>query len=143
MLMVRRYENDPFAELKSLQREMNRLFNGYATGPSDDYPAVNIWSSAEEVLVTAELPGFALDDISITVKNNYLTIEGERKPQKMEEGVKCHRCERGSGRFLRSFTLPYEAEADKVKATYRDGVLTIRAPRAEHSKPRQIKITAD
>jgi len=141
-MMIRRYESNPFAEMRSLQQEMNRLFNGYATEPSEDYPAVNIWSNASDILVTAELPGFELEDINITVKNNHLTLEGERKTPPVEDGVKCHRCERGSGRFLRSFTLPYEAEVDQVAATYRNGILTIKLPRAEHSKPRQIKISA-
>jgi len=142
-MLVRRYATDPFAELRSLQQEMNRVFNGYTAGPIDDFPTVNIWSNANEVIVTAELPGLELEDINIMVKNNHLTLEGERKPHKVEEGVKCHRCERGAGHFLRSFTLPYEAEVDKVSATYRNGILTIKLPRAEHSKPKQIKISVD
>ena len=142
-MLLRRYERNPFAELRSLQEEMNRLFSGYSTGIEEEYPALNIWSNADEVIVTAELPGLELDDINITVKGNYMSIGSERKAVELDKNVKCHRRERASGSFVRSFTLPYEADTEKIVATYKNGILTVKLPRAESSKAKQIKVLAE
>ncbi len=131
----------PVRELERLHREMDRLFNVHAA-EAETYPAVNIWSSNDEVVVTAELPGVEPKDIDIAVSGNQLTLKGERKAAEMAQDVVCHRCERGMGSFMRTISLPFDVEADKVCATSKNGVLTIKLPRAEATKPRKISITA-
>jgi HSP20 family protein len=133
----------PFAELRSLQREMNRLFDGYDSGTAiSRFPALNVWSNGENVVVTAELPGMDAADIDINVVNNQLTIKGERAEDKPAKEAVCHRCERGSGTFVRTVRLPFAVEGDKVSAQYDKGVLTITLPRSEATKPKRIEIKA-
>lgn len=131
----------PFAELRSLQREINRLFDGTDSGTAmSRFPALNVWGNPENVVVTAELPGLEIDDLDIQVINNQLTIKGERKGDKPAENAVCHRCERDAGKFVRTVRLPYAVESDKVTATYENGVLTVTMPRHEATKPKRIEI---
>lgn len=131
----------PFDELRSLQREMNRLFDGYEGGTSmSRFPALNVWGNEENVIVTAELPGLDIEDLDINVVNNQLTIKGERKAEQPAEGAVCHRNERSAGSFVRTVRLPYAIDGDKVAAQYEKGVLTVTMPRHEQTKPRQIEI---
>ncbi|NLX24528.1 MAG: Hsp20/alpha crystallin family protein [Lentisphaerae bacterium] len=133
----------PFAELRSLQREMNRLFDGYDNGIAmTRFPALNVWGNAENVIVTAELPGMEIDQLEINVVNNQLSIQGERKAEKPADNAVCHRTERGTGKFMRTVRLPYEVENGKATAKYENGVLTVVLPRHEASKPKRIKIKA-
>ena len=133
----------PFSELRSLQREMNRLFDGYDGGVSmSRFPALNVWGDEENVIVTAELPGMEPDNIELHVVNNQLTIKGERNAEEPAEEAVCHRCERGSGSFARTVRLPYAVEGDKVSAVYDQGVLSITLPRSEATKPKRIEIKA-
>lgn len=131
----------PFGELRSLQREMNRLFDGYDSGTAmSRFPALNVWGNADNVVVTAELPGLQVDDLDLSVVNNQLTITGERKGDKPAEDSVCHRCERATGSFTRTVRLPFAVENDKVAAAYENGVLTITLPRHEATKPKRIEI---
>ena len=131
----------PFAEMRSLQREMNRLFDGYEGGaPMSRFPALNVWGNDESVVVTAELPGLEIEDIDISVVNNQLTIKGVRKADKPAENTVCHRTERAAGNFVRTVRLPFTVENDKVEAKYDKGVLTITLPRHEATKPKRIQI---
>lgn len=131
----------PFGELRSLQREMNRLFDGYDSGTAiSRYPALNMWGNADQVIVCAELPGMQIEDLDLSVVNNQLTIKGERKSDRPAEDAVCHRTERGTGTFVRTVRLPYAIENSKVSATYVDGVLTITMPRQEATKPKRIEI---
>jgi HSP20 family protein len=133
---------DSFSDIRQLQREMNRLFEG-AWRSEETYPAVDAWANGEEVVVKAEVPGVNPEDIDVTVKDRTLTIQGERKPYSMADDVVCHRAERETGQFVRSFSLPFEVESDRVSAQCRQGVLTVTLPRAEASKPRQIAVQAE
>ena len=132
---------DPFSELRSLQREMNRLFEGTGRAGSE-YPLLNVWSNSDDVVVTAELPGVAPADLDIQVVRDQLTLTGERKADAPSEDVVCHRSERGSGRFARTVRLPFAVEQEKVSAKCEKGVLTIRLPRSEATKPKTIQIEA-
>ena len=133
----------PFGELRSLQREMNRLFDGYDGGTSiSRFPALNVWGNSDQVVVNAELPGLQIEDIDLNVVNNQLTIKGERKSDKPAEDAVCHRNERGVGSFVRTVRLPFAVENDKVSAKYEDGVLSIALPRQEATKPKRIEIKA-
>lgn len=134
----------PWREMERMCREMNRLFADSPTGfggyAARGYPAMNIWTNENGVIVTAELPGVKAEDIEVSVVNDTLTLTGERKPEEPGEEVTYHRRERGAGRFTRSFQLPYQIEAGKVEAKFAKGVLHIMLPRAEADKPRKIAV---
>lgn len=136
------YGGGPLGELRRLQREMDRVF-GDIRSESEAFPAVNIWSSKDAIVVTAELPGMDPKAIGLTVKGDLLTLHGERRADPETEGVICHRSERWSGSFARTLRLPYEVDQDKIQAKYVGGVLTITLPRSEASRPRQIAIKAE
>ena len=131
----------PFGELRSLQREMNRLFDGYDGGATvSRFPALNVWGNSDRVVVMAELPGLDAKDLDISVVNNQLTIKGDRKSDKPAEDAVCHRCERDYGKFVRTVRLPFAVENGKVSAQYENGVLTVSMPRHEATKPKRIEI---
>jgi HSP20 family protein len=131
----------PFEELRGLQREMNRLFEGYDNGTSlSRFPALNVWGNAEQVMVTAELPGLEIEDLDLSVANNQLTIKGDRKSEKPADDAVCHRNERSFGAFVRTVKLPFAVENDRIAAKYENGVLTVIMPRHEASKPKRIEI---
>jgi HSP20 family protein len=131
-------------EMERLRQEMNRLFDqadrGAGTGVISGYPAMNIWSDAEGVVVTAELPGVDLDALDIAVQANTLTLKGNRERPELGDEVVVHRQERSYGQFRRMLQLPFEVEAANVEAAYENGVLRITLPRAESAKPRKIEV---
>lgn len=137
---------DPFRELTLAQNRINHVladaFTGTGTEAFDFLPAVDIRTGADHSLVIeADLPGMAKDAISVHVENRTLTIKGERKREIVEDDRKgIHRAERVFGSFVRAFTLPDSADASKVKADYKDGVLTVTVPVAEQAKPRSIEV---
>jgi HSP20 family protein len=133
---------DPFRELHRMQREMSRLFDGAGDGAAD-YPTVNLWSSVDEAVVTAELPGVEPTDLNLTVQGDLLVLEGERKADVPPEKATLLRSERTAGRFHRTVRLPFEVEADKVKAKVEHGLAQITLPRKESTKPRRIAIAAE
>lgn len=132
--------NDPFALMRSMMRDVDR-FTPSRTAQSV-FPAVNVWQGDDAVAVTAELPGVDAADIDISVKNNVLTLSGERKVPTLPEGAKWHRSERGYGNFTRSIKLPFAATDDKVEARMANGVLRIVIGRPEEDKPKKIEIKA-
>jgi HSP20 family protein len=122
---------------------MNRVFDGYSpirTRVAPSYPALNIWSSEEGLVVNAEVPGIDVEDIEISVVGETLTLNGARKSEDLEEGVRYHRQERGYGKFNRSVELPFPVDIDKVEATFKNGVLQISLPRSEADKPKKIVV---
>ncbi|HEX9988100.1 MAG TPA: Hsp20/alpha crystallin family protein [Chloroflexia bacterium] len=129
-------------DLMSLQDEMNRML-GRGRGAETwgaAYPAVNVWTSEESVVVTAELPGVSMEELDISVVGDTLTIRGTRNPEQLKEGESFHRRERGHGKFVRVVQLPFRIEADEVSATLRNGTLNITLPRANADRPRKIQI---
>jgi len=132
-------------EMDRLQREMNRLFDEFypSRRPVGGYPAVNLWVGENEQVVTAELPGINLNDLEINVLGTSLTITGERSTDDLPEDAELHRRERLFGKFSRTIELPYPVEAGKVEANIKDGVLTLRIPKAEAHRPKTIKISAN
>ncbi len=138
---------NPWDESSLWRREfMNRLLSDWLgvmeDRPAPTYPAMNVWMNEEGAIITAELPGIAPEDLDISVVGDTLTVSGERKPEELKEGETYHRRERGYGKFSRAFQLPFEVEADKVSATFKNGVLHITLPRAEADKPRKIAVKA-
>lgn len=127
-------------EVDRLNRMFDSVFRGEPLGGSPA-PAVDIYENAhQDVVLTAELPGFNRDALKVTFENNTLQIEGERAPNPDVPQEKYHRLERQYGAFRRSFTLPSSVDTGKAQAAYQDGVLTITLPRREETKPRQIAI---
>ncbi|MDZ7330814.1 MAG: Hsp20/alpha crystallin family protein [candidate division KSB1 bacterium] len=138
----------PLSEIDSFRREMDRMFDTFFGTSSEVaestlawYPSVDIKETKDDFVLTAEVPGINKDDIKISISENTLTIKGEKKEEKKEETENYHRLERRYGTFQRSFTLPTQVEDKKVKASYKDGVLTITLPKKEEVKPKEIPIT--
>jgi len=141
----------PFLEMQSemgrLREEFDRLF-GRAAGrrapafTGTAYPPLNVWEDDNNLYVEAELPGLELSDLEIFVNGNQLTVNGERQ-QPGPETVTWHRRERGFGKFSRTFELPGFADAEKVGAELKCGVLTITLPKREESKPRRIEVKGE
>ncbi|HEY1252903.1 MAG TPA: Hsp20/alpha crystallin family protein [Thermoanaerobaculia bacterium] len=142
---------DPYREVSSLQDRLNRVFGGYAYGRrerDDDEmqlsawaPPVDIAEEKDRILITAELPGFKENEIEIQSENGMLSLRGERKFEKETEGKSYHRVERSYGQFVRSFSLPNNVDREKIKATFKDGLLQVELPKREDAKPRTIRIT--
>ena len=113
---------------------------GFTTG-STWVPPVDIYQTGEhELVLKAELPEMAREDIDVTVENFVLTIKGEKKLGAEVKEEQFHHIERRYGAFDRSFSLPRTVDASKVSADYKNGVLTVRLPLREEAKPRQIKV---
>ncbi|MFH0964862.1 MAG: Hsp20/alpha crystallin family protein [Planctomycetota bacterium] len=103
-------------------------------------PTINVAETDDAVTVTAELPGVTPAEIEVTVEGDVLTIHGEKNEEKEEKGKSYHRIERRYGSFSRSIHLPSSVQSDKVKASSKDGVLTVEIPKREDAKPKKIKI---
>jgi HSP20 family protein len=103
-------------------------------------PLVDITEDEKEYLIKAELPDMKKEDVRLTVENAVLTISGERTFEKEEKGKKYHRVERAYGRFVRSFSLPDDADASKVSADFKDGMLHVHLPKSQKAKPKAIEI---
>jgi len=134
------WRTDPWTGFRDLQREINRLFEGFPFRVGEEFPRVNVWANDTEAILTAELPGVEADDMDISVEGDILTIRGTRKPESLDERSTYHRRERETGDFVRSVQLPFAPERDKVTAEFKNGVLRIRAPRSEQEKPRRITV---
>ena len=139
---------DPARELASMHERLNRLFDDFGRRGEDDVmqrgdwvPPVDIYENDKhEVVLKAEVPGLRKDDIDLRVENNTLTIQGARSEEKEVKREQYHRVERVYGSFCRSFSLPTTIDSSKVRAEYKDGVLTVTLPLREESKPKQIQI---
>jgi HSP20 family protein len=132
-------------ELEQLQRRMDRLFREtYGTEGRPwrvgVYPPVNISEDRDHVFVRAELPGVKAADLEITLQDNSLILRGERKIPAEDKQVNYHRRERESGFFRRIIALPAQVKGDKVEASCKDGILTIKLAKPEEVKPRKIEV---
>jgi len=140
---------DPIREMDSLQSDMNRLFDrffdtGRGNGRSGSVrrwiPAMDLVESEEHLVLRADLPGIQEEDVEIEIKDGVLTISGERKAEHEEKGEGFHRVERAFGRFSRSLTLPDGVDADAVAASFDNGVLEVKVPKPEETKPTRVQI---
>ena len=104
-------------------------------------PSVDVSETDDGFEVRAELPGVTKDDLSVSVKDNLLTLSGEKRQEKVDDTQAYRRVERRYGNFQRRFTLPAEVDTDDIKAEFRDGVLTLSIPKPEAAKPAEIPIT--
>jgi len=140
---------DPFRKLSTLRDEIDRLFDHPLSALSETtqpflsgwLPAVDLFEDKDNFTVKAELPGMKKDEIEIALHDGVLSLSGERKSDEKYESAQACRSERFLGRFQRTLALPAEVVADKVHATYKDGILTVTLPKAEEAKPKQIEVT--
>ena len=139
---------EPLREMEEFQNRLSTLFgrpqrrgNGREEITLPEWtPLADITEDEKEYLIQAELPEIKKEDVKVTVENGVLTISGERKFEKEEKNKKYHRVERGYGTFMRSFTLPDDADANKIKAEFKNGLLKMHLPKSEHAKPKQIEV---
>lgn len=143
---------DPFRDMMTLRERMDRLFEdslsrirGEGEEPSFGAwtPAVDIYETADSLVIKAELPGLEKENINIEVKNNSLSLSGERRYEKEIKEENYHRMERSYGHFRRVFTLPATVDQENIKASFKNGVLEVALPKVEKAKPKQIKINVD
>lgn len=138
--------SDLASEIVSMQREIDRMFDRFRGGTSDDsgvetwIPTVDIVERDTAYHIKAELPGVDKNDVKITVQNDVLTIRGEKKKESEKKNDNYHRVERSFGVFQRSFTLPTSVQSDKIEASYDNGVLSVVLPKSEEEKPKQIEV---
>jgi len=137
---------DPFAGLAELQEEMNRWFDtslrrlGRGEFYGNFLPAVDVVEEKDNYLVNVELPGLTKDDVSVTLQDNYLTIKGEKKYEAEKKDAHYYRRERMYGAFSRTIELPSTVDAKKIEAQFKNGVLSVRLPKTEEAKPKQIEV---
>jgi HSP20 family protein len=140
---------EPFREFAALQNEMGRWMNQLAGGvgstvgnghSSTWLPAVDVWETDKELVLSFDLPGIPEDKIAVELDDNVLTVTGERERIQERSEDRFYRFERRFGQFSRSVTLPSGVKEDQIKADYKDGVLEIRVPKPEEPKPKRIHI---
>jgi len=139
---------EPFRDLLTSQREYVRLLKEAFSPMSGETevstrawaPPVDIYETEDAIVLKAELPGIDPKDVEVRVEDNTLYLKGERNYEKEVNEQNYHRIERSYGSFARSFTLPNSISAEKVKAEYKDGLLTLTMPKREETKPKTIKI---
>jgi HSP20 family protein len=132
-------QHDPFSSIRFFEDAVTRLMSEPRTGRPWS-PAVDIVETENELVVKADLPDLKLEDIDVRVENQTLTIKGERRFEEDAAEKGYHRIERSYGGFMRSFAVPNSVDTEKVSADYRNGVLTIKLPKKEAAKPRQVKV---
>jgi HSP20 family protein len=141
---------DPFQDLDSIQDELNRLFGRTFSGSDKTrpgvaggwMPALDVYETADKVVVSAELPGLEPKEVEVSVEDSTLTIRGQRRFEQETDEQNYHRIERRYGSFARSIRLPQTADADTIEARFDKGVLKIEVPKREEAKPKRIEVKA-
>lgn len=138
---------EPAREMVTLREAMDRLFDDaftrpFGVGPGLQVPAIDMYQTDDEVIVHASLPGMKANDVQISITGELLTLKGEFKDKEEKKEKAYHLREQRFGSFERIVSLPTQVVADKAKAEFEDGVLTITIPKAEEVKPRTITVKA-
>ena len=110
---------DPFLEMRRMQQEMNQRLAGLTADAAQEFPPINLWVGEDSVAVTAELPGISPDEVELTVRENTLTVKGEREPQVEDEKSIWHRRERAYGNFSRTVQLPFRVDPQQGRGSFR------------------------
>ena len=143
---------DPFRDVVALQDRINRIFDDafprnrageHDAGLCAWQPAVDIYETDEAIVVNAELPGVRKEDVSVEVKDNILTIKGERSSDQKIEEESYYRRERCFGTFSRSFSMQHHVNPEKINAKFKDGVLTVAVPKPDNEQSRQVTVNVD
>jgi HSP20 family protein len=140
------FSSDPVDSLLSLQRELARVFEspfGFELGPSGRgvYPGVNVFTDKNGTVLRMEVPGVPPENIQIETHGRTITVSGKREVKAPENGS-FHRRERSVGEFSRSVQLPADVDVSRAEASCKHGILTVRIPKKEEAKPRQIAVLA-
>src|SRR5690348_10908381 len=137
-----------FGRLTNLRDEIDRLFDAPLAELARSSqllsgwtPAFDVYEDKDNVYVRAELPGMRKEDIDLSLHNGSLSISGERKADEQFKDAEVYRAERFFGRFQRTITLPTTVAVDKIKAQYKDGILSVTLPKAEEAKPKHIDVS--
>jgi HSP20 family protein len=140
------FGRNPWRDFGRMQAEVERLFDRTRGRLNDSYtpgyPAVNLWTADDEVVLTAELPGVDPEKIDIAVLDDTVTISGTRASEDVPEGAVIHHRERGYGEFSRSFRLPFRIDAGNVDARHAHGVLEVKLVKAPEDRPRKVPIVS-
>jgi len=140
---------NPFKDLEDMEKRLSTYLGRPAVRTeagkeamtvAEWAPLVDITEDDKEYLIKADLPDVKKEDVKLTVQDDVMSISGERKYEKDEKGKKYHRVERAYGSFMRSFTLPEDADGSKVSAEYKEGVLKVHLPKSEKAKPKSIEV---
>lgn len=141
---------NPFREMEELQSRVLRALqptsnapNGESRALADWTPVVDISEDDNEYLIQAELPEVPRDQVDISIENGQLTFTGSRAFEKESENRKYHRVERAYGSFSRTFSLPDDADSERIHAEYKDGMLKIHMPKSENARPRRIQVNVE
>lgn len=147
----------PFMDLSRWEHEMDRMMDDFFTRRMRPWwperwlsrdseivtPTVDVYEEKDDIVVKAELPGMDKNDIEVNISDSELTLKGEKKKEEKIEQKDYYRCERSYGAFFRSVELPKGVQADKVKASFKNGILEVRIPKSEEAKTREVKIKVD
>ena len=138
---------EPDQEMVTLREAMDRLFDDAFTHPfgmaaGSHFPAVDLYQTEEDVVVKATIPGLKAEDIQISVSGDLLSLKGEFKEENEAKEKTYHVREQRYGAFERTLSLPARVVADKAKAEFKDGILTVTLPKAEDVKPKTISVKA-
>jgi len=148
----------PFTDLPRWEREMDRMMEDFfgrrfrpwwperwfrTDGLLTDMPALDVYEDMDDLVVKAELPGMEKDNVEVNLTDHTLTIRGEKKKEDEVKEEKYFRSERSYGSFVRTLQLPADVQADKVKASFKNGVLEVRLPTTEEAKTKEIKVKVD
>lgn len=132
---------DLWREMDRIRKEFDNIFSGYQrVTDSGTYPLLNVYDNRDEVIVTAELPGMTKEKVNITFMDEVLTVSGKLEPLADTQKMTAVRRERSIGAFEKRVHVPFKVQQDKISASFEDGVLTIKMPKAEEAKPKTITI---
>jgi HSP20 family protein len=147
----------PFMDLPRWERDMDRMMEDFfdrrrmrpwwpwSRGESMETatPAVDLYEQKDEIVVKAELPGIDKNNVEVNISNHHLTIKGEKKKEEEVKEENYYRSERSYGAFVRTLELPADVQQEKVKASFKDGILEVRLPKTEEAKTKEIKVKLD
>ncbi len=145
----------PFMDLARWERDMDRMIGDFFDRRARSWwpqrwlrpdeeeitaPAIDLYEDKDDLVVKVELPGMEKDDVEVNLSNRLLTIKGQKKKEEEIKEENYYRCERSYGSFLRTVELPKDIHSDKVKATFKSGVLEVRLPKTEEAKSKEINV---
>jgi HSP20 family protein len=148
----------PFADLTGWERDMERMMDNFfdrrmrpwwperwfrTEGMLTSAPALDVYEEKDDLVIKAELPGMEKDNVEVSLTDHTLTIKGEKKKEDEVKEEKYYRSERSYGSFVRSLQLPTDVQADKIKASFKNGILEVRLPKTEEAKTKEIKVKVD
>ena len=131
---------DQLLEMQRAQAGLNRMFGAMRPIPPPEFPLLNLWTSPDGAIVSAEVPGVNPEDLDITIRRDTVTLRGTRPTEPVDDSSTVLRQERNTGSFARNIILPFRVDADKTSAKFERGVVTLTLPRPEADKPHRISV---